>query len=160
MKNNPTTVDDKVTERETKEQIVESSLHHSNKKNDSTPTENNKTKNETIVGDSIVQNVPSHSLNKSLKRIFQGCKIVVQQHKIWKAISDQPLQGNQTWLFFTMGQKSNQNPLDIADQIISFANSIKRSETEVSILSLVPCGDWLSEKGKKVNKELKERCAA
>ena len=81
MKNNPTTVDDKVTERETKEQIVESSLHHSNKKNDSTPTENN-TKNETIVGDSIVQNVPSHSLNKSLKRIFQGCKIVVQQHKI------------------------------------------------------------------------------
>ena len=82
MKNNPTTVGDKVTERETKEQMVESSLHYSNKKNDSTPTENNKTKNETIVGDSIVQNVPSHSLNKSLKRIFQGCKIVVQQHEI------------------------------------------------------------------------------
>ena len=45
------------------------------------------------------------------------------------------------WLFFTMGQKSKQNPLDIADQIINFANSIKRSGTEVSILSLVPCGD-------------------
>ena len=57
------------------------------------------------------------------------------------AISDQPLQGNQTWLFFTMGQKSKLNPLDIADQIINFANSIKRSGTEVSILSLVPCGD-------------------
>ena len=34
MKNNPTTVGDKVTERETKEQIVESSLYHSDKKND------------------------------------------------------------------------------------------------------------------------------
>ena len=40
-----------------------------------------------------------------------------------------------------MRQKSKQNPLDIADQIINFANSIKRSGTEVSILSLVPCGD-------------------
>ena len=47
--------------------------------------------------------------------------------------------------------KSNQNPSDIANEIISLAKNIKKSGTEVSISSLIPRGDWLSEKGKKVN---------
>ena len=56
--------------------------------------------------------------------------------------------------------KSNQNPSDIANEIIHLAKNIKISGTEVSILSLIPSGDWLSEKGKKVNKELEEKCTA
>ena len=56
--------------------------------------------------------------------------------------------------------KSNQNPSDIANEIISLAKNIKISGTEVSISSLIPRGDRLSEKGKKVNKELEEKCTA
>ena len=37
------------------------------KNNDTTPNEKTKKKTVNIVGDSIVQNVPSHSLKKSLK---------------------------------------------------------------------------------------------
>ena len=53
--------------------------------------------------------------------------------------------------------KSNQNPSDIANEIISLAKNIKISGTEVSISSLIPRGDRLSEKGKKINKELEEK---
>ena len=56
--------------------------------------------------------------------------------------------------------KSNQNPPDIANEIINLAKNIKISGTEVSISSLIPRGDRLSEKGKKVNKELEEKCTA
>ena len=56
--------------------------------------------------------------------------------------------------------KSNQNPSDIANEIINLVKNIKISETEVSISSLIPRGDRLSEKGKKVNKELEEKCTA
>ena len=56
--------------------------------------------------------------------------------------------------------KSNQNPSDIANEIINLVKNIKISETEVSISSLIPRGDRLSEKGKKVNKEFEEKCTA
>ena len=38
-KSSPTPVSDKIPEKETKKQIIKSSLHHSDKKNDVTPTE-------------------------------------------------------------------------------------------------------------------------
>ena len=65
-KSNPTTVGKTITEKETKEQIIESSRHHSDKKNHVTPTEKTKKKTVVIVGDSTVRNVPSSSLNQSL----------------------------------------------------------------------------------------------
>ena len=40
--------------------------------------------------------------------------------------------------------KSNQNPSDIADEIINLAKNIKISRMEVSISSLIPSGDRLS----------------
>ena len=52
----------------------------------------------------------------------------------------------------TNNLKSNQNPSDIANEIINLAKNIKISGTEVSISSLIPRGDQLSEKRKKVNK--------
>ena len=69
-KNNPTTVGDKIPENDTKEQIIESSCHHLDKKNDLTPTEKTKKKADVIVGDSIVRNAPSRSLTQSLKECF------------------------------------------------------------------------------------------
>ena len=54
--------------------------------------------------------------------------------------------------------KINQNPSDVANEIINLAKNIKISGTEVSISSLIPRGDRLSEKGKKVNKMLQEKC--
>ena len=56
--------------------------------------------------------------------------------------------------------KSNQNPSNIANEIINLAENIKISGTEVSISSLIPRGDRISEKGKKVNKELEEKYTA
>ena len=56
--------------------------------------------------------------------------------------------------------KSNQNPSDIANEIINLAKNIKISGTEVSISSLIPPGDRLSETGKKVNRELEEKYTA
>ena len=60
----------------------------------------------------------------------------------------------------TNNLKNNQNPLDIGNEIINLAKNIKINGTEVSISSLIPRGDRLSEKGKKVNKELQEKCTA
>ena len=54
--------------------------------------------------------------------------------------------------------KSHQNPSDIANEIINLAKNIKNSGTEVSISSLIPRGNRLSEKEIKVNKELQEKC--
>ena len=43
---------------------------------------------------------------------------------------------------------------------MNLVKNIKISGTEVSISSLIPRGDRLSEKGKKVNKELQEKSNA
>ena len=45
--------------------------------------------------------------------------------------------------------KSNQNPSDIANEIINLTKDIKISGTEVSLSSLIPRGDRLSVKVKK-----------
>ena len=74
-KSSSTPAGDKIPEKETKEQIIESSHHHSDKKNDVTPTEKTKKKTVVIVGDSIVRNVPSRSLNQSLKEYFSVAKL-------------------------------------------------------------------------------------
>ena len=63
----PTPIGDKIPEKETKERLIESSHHHSDKRNDITPAEKTKKKTVVIVGDSIVRNVRSRSLNQSLK---------------------------------------------------------------------------------------------
>ena len=163
-KNNPNTVDDKIPENDTKEQIIESSRHHLDLKNDLTPTEKTKKKADIIVGDSIVRNVPSRSLTQSLKECFSIVKsfpLVATQHMknyIKSTIARKP---DMVILYtVTNDLKSNQNPSDIANEIINLAKNVKISGTEVSISSLIPRGDRLSEKGKKVKKELEEKCTA
>ena len=159
-----TPVRDKIPEKETKEQIIESSHHHTDKKNDVTSTEKSNKKTVAIVGDSIVRNVPSRSLNQSFKEYSSGAKsfpgATTQDMKdyIKPTISGKP---DMVILHTgTNDLKSNQNPSDITNEIVNLAKNIKNSGTEVSISSLIPRGDRLSEKGKKVNKELQEKCTA
>ena len=163
-KSSRTPVGDKIPEKETKEQIIGSSHHHSDKKNDVTPTEKTKKKTVVIVGDSIVRNEHSRSLNQSLKEYFNVVKsfpgATTQDMKdyIKTTISRKP---DMVILHTgTNDLKSNQNPSDIANEIVNLAKNIKNSGTEVSISALILRGDRLSEKGKKVNKELQEKCTA
>ena len=134
------------------------------KKNEVTPTKKTKKKTVVIVGDSIVRNVPSRSLNQSLKEYFSVVKsfpgATTQDMKdyIKPTISRKP---DMVILHTgTNDLKSNQNPSDIANEIVNLAKNIKNSGTEVSISALIPRGDRLSEKGRKVNKELQEKCTA
>ena len=158
----PATVADKVTEKETKEQINESSLNHSDKKNDATPTEKNKNKTVVIVCDSIVRNVPRCSFNQCLKEYFSVIKWFPGATKQDMKDFIKPTIARKPDMVIlhkgTNGLKSNQNPSDIANEIISLAKNIKSSGTEVSISSLISRGDQLSEKGRKVIKELLEKC--
>ena len=163
-KSSRTPVGDKIPEKETKEQVIKSSHHHSDKKNDVTPTEKTKKKTVVTVGDSIVRNVPSRSLNQFLKEYFSVVKsfpgATTQDMKdyIKPTISRKP---DMVILHTgTNDLKRNQNPSDIANEIVSLAKNIKNSGTEVSISALIPREDRLSEKGKKVNKELQEKCTA
>ena len=162
-KSSPTPVGYKITEKETKEQLIENCSYHSNSKNDVTPSEKSK-KTVVIVGNSIVRNVPSRSLNQFLKKNFSVVKsfpgATTQDMKdyIKPTIARKP-----DMVILHIGAndlKSNQNPSDIANEIINLAKNIKISRTKVSISSLIPRGDRLFEKGKKVNKELEEKCTA
>ena len=128
------------------------------------PTEKTKKKTVVIVGDSIVRHVPSCSLNQSLKEYFSivksfpGATTQDMKDYIKPTIARKP---DMVILHTgTNDLKSNQNPPDIANEIINLAKNIKISGTEVSISSLIPRGDRLSEKGKKVNKESEEKCTA
>ena len=163
-KSSRTPVGHKIPKKESKEQIIESSHHHSDKKIDVTPTEKTKKKTVVIVGDSIVRNVPSRSLKQSLKEYFSvvksfpGATTQDMRDYIKPTISRKP-----DMVILRTGTndlKSNQNLSDIANEIVSLAKNIKNSGTEVSISALIPRGDRLSEKGKKVNKELQEKCTA
>ena len=154
-KSSPTPAGDKIPKKETKEQIIESSRHHSDKKNDVKSTEKTKKKTFVIVGDSIVRNVPSRSLNQSLKEYFSVVKsfpgATTQDMKDY--IKPTTLRKRDMVILHTGTNdlKRNQNPSDVANEIINLTNNIKISGMEVSISSLIPRGDRLSEKGKKKN---------
>ena len=144
-KSSPTPPGDKIPKKETKEQLIESSRRHSDKKNDITPTEKTKKKTVVIVVDSIVQNVPSRSLNQSLKEYFSivksfpGAATQDMKDYIKPTIAKKP---DMVILHTgTNDLKSNQNPSDIANESINLTKNIKIRGTEVSISSLIPCGD-------------------
>ena len=117
-----------------------------------------------IVGDSIIRNIPSRSLNQSLKEYFSVVKsfpgATTQDMKDYV----KPTIARKPDLIIlhtgTNDLKGSQAPTDIADNIINLAKSIKSSDTKVSISSLIPRGDRLCEKGKKVNEILQEKCTA
>ena len=141
-KSSPTPIGDKIPEKETKKQLIESSRHHSDIKNNVTPTEKTKKKTAAKVGDSIVRNVPSRSLNQSLKEYFRIVKpFPGPTTQDMKDYIKPTIARNQDMVILHTGTndlKSKQNPSDIANEIINLA---KISGTEVSISSLIPLGD-------------------
>ena len=58
----------------------------------------------------------------------------------------------------TNGLENNKTPSNIASEIIQLAKIIKTNGIEVAVSSLIPRGDKLSEKAKKVNIHLQEKC--
>ena len=52
----------------------------------------------------------------------------------------------------------NKNADEIANEIVGFANSIKASENNVVVSSIVSRKDQFSNKAKEVNKNLKDKC--
>ena len=121
-KSSRTPVGDKIPEKETKEQIIESSHHHSDKKNDVTPTEKTKKKAVVTVGDSIVRNVPSRSLNQSLKEYFSVVKsfpgATTQDMKDYIKPTISRKLGMVILHTGTNDLNSNQNPSDLAKSSI------------------------------------------
>ena len=128
-KSSPTPIGNKILEKETKEQLIGSSRHHSDKKNDIALTEKGKKKTVVIVGDSIVRNVPSRSLNQSLKEYFRIVKpFPGPTTQDMKDYIKPTIARNQDMVILHTGTndlKSNQNSSNIANEIISLVKNIK-----------------------------------
>ena len=159
----PTTESDKVIDKDVSKQTDERT-NNSERTNIVTPPKSKQKKTVVIVGDSIVRNVPSRSLNQSLKdyfsvvKSFPGATTQDMKDYIKPTVARKP---DQIILHTgTNDLKSSQSPTEIANDIINLAKSMKSNGTEVSISSLIPRGDRLSEKGKKVNEVLQEKCTA
>ena len=99
------------------------------KKIDVTPTKKIKNKTIVIVGESIVQNVSSRSLNQSLKEYFSVVKSFPgTTTKDMKDYIKPAIARKLDMVILQTGTddlKSNQNPSDIANDIISLAKNIK-----------------------------------
>ena len=93
------------------------------------PTEKTKKKTVVIVGDSIVRHVPSCSLNQSLKEYFSVVKSFPgTTAKDMKDYIKPAIARKLDMVILQTGTddlKSNQNPSDIANDIISLAKNIK-----------------------------------
>ena len=93
------------------------------------PTEKTKKKTVVIVGDSIVRHVPSCSLNQSLKEYFSIVKSFPgTTTKDMKDYIKPAIARKLDMVILQTGTddlKSNQNPSDIANDIISLAKNIK-----------------------------------
>ena len=92
------------------------------KKNDVTPTEKTKKKAVVTVGDSIVRNVPSRSLNQSLKEYFSVVKsfpgATTQDTKDYIKPTISRKLGMVILHTATNDLNSNQNPSDLAKSSI------------------------------------------
>ena len=134
-----------------------------------------KKKTVAIVGDCIIGNIRSCSLNNSLNECFSiitsfswattkdmgDCikPSMARKHKTWEITSNHPW--HETLLSYRDKRlKNNKTLSDIASEIIQLAKSIKTKGIEVAFSSLIPHGDKPSEKAEKVNIHLQEKSAA
>ena len=65
-----------------------------------------------------------------------------------------------TWIGCGKSLKNNKTPSNIASEIIQLAKGIKTNRIEVAVSYLLPCGDKMFEKVKKVKIHLQEKCTA
>ena len=93
-----------------------------------------------ILGDSIVKNVYGNAITKSVKnkkhvvvKLFSGAKIEDMKHYVKSTHEKQPAQ-----IIIHIGINNlpgNKNSVEIANEIVEFADSIKTSENNVVVSS-------------------------
>ena len=115
------------------------------------------------LGDSIIKNVFGNAITKSINhkkhvvvKHFSGAKIEDRKHYVKPTQEKQPAQiiihvGTNDW-------RGNKNSDEIANEIVEFANSIKTSENNVVVSSIVSRKDQFNNKAKELNKNLKDKC--
>ena len=118
---------------------------------------------EVILGDSVVKNVYGNAITKSIKhkkhvvlKHFSGTKIEDMKHYVKPTQEKQPAQ-----IIIHIGTNdlpANKNTDEIANKIVGFTNSIKTSENNVVVSSIVSRKDRFNNKAKEVNENLKEKC--
>ena len=111
----------------------------------------------------IVKNVYGNAITKSIKRKnhvvvkhFSGANIKDMKYSAKPTQEKQPAQ-----IIIHVGTNDlagNKNSDEIANKIVKFANSIKRSENNVVVSSIVAGKDRFNNKAKEVNKNLKNKC--
>ena len=116
-----------------------------------------------ILGDSIIKNVYGNAITKSIKhkkhvvvKHFSESKIEDMKHYVKPTQEKKPAQ-----IIIHVGTNDlpgNKNPDEIANEIVGFANSIKTSENNVVVSSIVSRKDRFNNKAKEVNKNLKDKC--
>ena len=87
---------------------------------------------------------------------FSGAKIEDMKHYVKPTQEKKPAQ-----IIIFVGTNDlpgNKNPHGIANEIVGFANSIKTSENNVVVSSIVSRKDRFNNKAKEVNKNLKDKC--
>ena len=116
-----------------------------------------------ILGDWIIKNVYGNALTKSIKqkkhvvvKHFSGPKIEDMKHYVNPMQEKQPPQ-----IIIHVGTNvlpGNKNADEITNEIVKFANSIKTSENNVVVSSIVSRKDRFNNKAKEVNENLKDKC--
>ena len=87
---------------------------------------------------------------------FSGAKIEDMKHYVKPTQEKKPAQ-----IIIHVGTNDlpgNKNSDEIANEIVGFANSIKTSENNVVVSSIVSRKDRFNNKAKEVNKNLKDKC--
>ena len=116
-----------------------------------------------ILGDSIIKNIYGNAITKSIKhkkhvvvKHLSGAKIEDMKHYVKPTQEKQPAQ-----IIIHIGTNDlagNKNTDEIANEIVGFTNSIKTSENNVVVSSIVSRKDRFNNKAKEVNENLKDKC--
>ena len=116
-----------------------------------------------ILGDSIVKIVHGNAITKSIKykkhvvvKHLSGAKTEGMKHYVEPTQEKQPAQI--IIHVVTNNLPGNKNPDEIANEIAEFANSIKTSENNVVVSSIVSRKDRFNNKAREVNENLKDKC--
>ena len=114
-----------------------------------------------MLGGSIVKNNAITKLIKHKKHVvvkhFSDAKIKDMKHYV------KPTQEKTTCKYNychvdTKDLRNNKNSVKVANEIVEFATSIKTSENNVVVFSIVPRKDRFNNKAKEVNENLKDKC--
>ena len=114
-----------------------------------------------MLGGSIVKNNAITKLIKHKKHVvvkhFSDAKIKDMKHYV------KPTQEKTTCKYNychvdTKDLRGNKNSVKVANEIVEFATSIKTSENNVVVFSIVPRKDRFNNKAKEVNENLKDKC--